>query len=233
EQLPASDRTVPALRARLPRTMALRGDGLPRVDVAPGDPAPSSRKGRQAETKARKQLAQAGHAVEQRWLTSPQDVAAALPDLERVHRLRDLDARGSSAHDDPDVLAFYRAVVQAHAEAGEVDLLTLRVDGDLAAYVLAFRDGDVLRVWDNRVAPAWRHVSAGRLANAQALQRVAEDPAYRTLDWMRGEEAYKLSSATRVDRTQHLLAWSSGAARLPYDARKLAKRARDLVRPGS
>ncbi len=224
EQLPAGEATTQALTASLPRALLLPGDGLPRVSIPAGTAAPSSRNSRSAEARARKRLLAAGE-LEQRWLTDPQEVLAALPDVERVHRERDLDARGASQHDRPEVRRFYRQVVREQAEAGRVDLLVLRVDGDLAAYVLGFRDGPVLRVWDNRVSPRWREASAGRLANGLALQHVAEDAELDELDWMRGEESYKLSSATRVDPCEHLLAWSSAAAELPWRAKQVARRA--------
>jgi len=70
-------------------------------------------------------------------------------------------------------------------------------------------------------------VSAGRLANPEALRHVVQDQQYDALDWMRGEEPYKLQSATEVVPTVVLRAWSTPVLR-PTDA--LAERGVDSAR---
>ncbi len=93
---------------------------------------------------------------------------------------------------------------------------------------LGFRDGSVFRGWDSRLAPRWGDVSAGRIANAEALRHVVTSSTYETLDWMRGEELYKLQSAAEVVPTAVLSAWSSAALRSAEDlARDVRQRVRD------
>jgi CelD/BcsL family acetyltransferase involved in cellulose biosynthesis len=219
EQLPAACPVTDALLRGLPHARALPGQGMPMAVVGAGHRELGSfisRNARQAENKARNRLTRLEHGLVEQWTQSVDDIRAAVPGLSALHRARDRQLGRVSDHADPARAAFYADVIAGHAEAGEVDLLTLEVDGDLAAYVLGFRDGRALRVWDNRVSPAWADFSAGRLANHAAIRRVVLGTDYDVLDWMRGEEPYKLSSANVVVPTRHLEAWSSPAARLPY-----------------
>jgi CelD/BcsL family acetyltransferase involved in cellulose biosynthesis len=228
EQLPVDCPVTDALLARLPHARELPGQGMPMAVVGERDLGRFlSRNARQAENKARNRLVREQRTLTERWVSSPEEVRAAIPRLSAVHRARDAQLGRVSDHEDPARAAFYADVLARHAEAGEVDLLLLEVDGDLAGYVAAFRDGRALRVWDNRVSPSWAEFSAGRLANHEAIRRVVLGTDYDMLDWMRGEEPYKLSSATVVVPTRYLEAWSSPAARLPYAAKAVLRRWRD------
>lgn len=226
EQLPVGDPVAAALGGLLPLAQTQPGDGLPRLSLLPGQPLHLSKNTRAAVNKARRRLSGEGRLLTETWVRDAAEVEAALPDLERVHRLRDLDARGSSQHDDPETLAAYRGVLLASAARGELEVLLLRVDGELAAFVVALRDGPVIRYWDNRVAPGWRDYSAGRVANTVALLHAAADPSVTEVDWMRGEETYKSSHSDRVDGTQHLLAWSGRLTAMPWAVRGVLARGR-------
>jgi CelD/BcsL family acetyltransferase involved in cellulose biosynthesis len=229
DQLAAGEAVGEALATLLPLARQTPGDGLPLLRVDPRrDPALHlSRNTRQAVRAAVSRLERAGHEVEQRWTEDSADIEQALPEIARVHRARSEAQAQAIDHDDPRAEAFHREVIARHALAGCVHLFTLRVDGDLAAFVVGIRDGDTLRVWNNRLNPAWAHASAGRVANAAAVRLVVEDRRFAALDWMRGEEAYKLSSATDMVPTVQLRAWSSRAARMPAQAGTVARRARD------
>ena len=228
QQVPDPDPVVAALVAALPVTRLVPGQGMPLVEVTGSDPdAYASRNTKKALAKIRNRLAARGLEPALAWTSDPQRVRDLLPELERVHRERDLALGRRPDHDDPAAAAFYREVIVRHADAGEVDLLTLHLDGDLAAYVCGFRDGRTLRSWDNRLAPRWAELSAGRIANTEAVRRVVTDPGYDALDWMRGEEPYKLQYATRVVPTADLTAWSSPRLRAAED---LAGRAETQVR---
>jgi hypothetical protein len=225
EQLPAGDPVVGRLLDRLPHSRTLPGQAMPMVVVGDRDLNHYlSRNARQAESKARNKLTRAGRTLSERWVQDPAAVARAVPAMSAVHQARDAQLGRISDHVDPARAAFYREVLVDHAARGELDLLLVEIDGDLAAYVAGFRDGRCLRVWDNRVSPTWGEYSAGRLANHAAIRRVVTGDDYDVLDWMRGEEAYKLSSATTVVPTCQLEAWSSRATRVPY-AMKDATRA--------
>lgn len=228
EQLPVGDRVVAGLAEALPQAEVVAGDGSPTVRIGEREPNRYlSKNTRKALAKIRNRLADAGLEPVVRWTSEAAEVAALLPELAAVHRARDeaLGRRGD--HSDPRAARFYEQVVLRHAELGEVEVLTLRLEGDLAAYVLAFRDGKALRSWDNRLAPRWSDYSAGRLANTEAILRVVADPELDELDWMRGEEPYKLQSATDVVPTVTLRAWSSRVVRT---ADRAVGRAREAKR---
>jgi CelD/BcsL family acetyltransferase involved in cellulose biosynthesis len=209
-QLPESDPVVAALRQVLPRTEQVPGQGMPIAEVHGSNPDQHlSKNVRKALAKIRNRLRDRGLEPEFAWTTDAEGVGALLPELMRVHRERDLALGRRADHDDPAAAAFYREVLARHARAGELAVFTLRFDGDLAAYLVAFRDGRVLRIWDSRLAPRWADLSAGRVANTEVLRHVVRSDEYDALDWMRGEEPYKLQSATRVVPTVGLHAWSS------------------------
>jgi len=214
QQVPVDDPVVAALAARLRHVRLDAAQGMPLVRIGERDlNGYLSKNTRKALAKISNRLKAAGLEPELRWTRDPDEVVALLPELERVHRERDLELGRRPDHDDPQSAAFYRTVIERHARAGEVDLLTLRLDGDLAAFVCGFRDGRALRSWDNRLSPRWAELSAGRIANTEALRHVVQGGEYDALDWMRGEEPYKLQSATEVVPTAVLTAWSALALR--------------------
>lgn len=209
-QLPAEDPVVQALARSLPINETQADDGMPLVEMAGISTQPVlSRNTRKALAKIRNRLKGRGLEPRYEWITDPEHIGRTLPEMMRVRRERDQALGRRPDHDDPVAAAFYREVIMRHAAADEVALLTLRLDGDLAAYLCAFRDGRTLRSWDNRLSPRWADLSAGRLVNTTALEFVAASPDYDALDWMRGLEPYKLQSATQVVPTEHFYAWSS------------------------
>lgn len=233
-QLPRPDLVVDALLDVLPNAVARPADGQPFVHVQEGgSQALLSKNTRKSLAKIRNRLARDGLEPVLTWHSRPEDIAALLPELAAVHRERDEGLGRASDLDDPRAARFYHRVIQHHADRGEVELLTLRLSGELAAYVCAVADGRTLRSWDNRLRPAWSQYSAGRLANTEALEHVAASARYDTLDWMRGEEAYKLQSATGVALMQDLTAgWPravAGAARGRERARALKQGSRTLT----
>lgn len=231
EQLPVADPVAGALRGLLAPARIEPADGMPLVRITTREIAPYvSKNTRRAATKAGTRLRQQGLVPQWEWITDPGRAAAVLPELMAVHRERDRSLGRRADHDDPRAAAFYRRVVASHAAAGEIDLLTLRLRGELAAYALGFRDGRVLRMWDNRLSPRWNTVSAGRLTNTQALRHVITGADYDALDWMRGEEPWKLSSATEIVPTENLTAWSSPALQRGYDAAMALHRAARRLR---
>jgi hypothetical protein len=177
-----------------------------------GTPATSSvlsRNLRKAEARARNRIARANLEFEVRWLTDPASITARVGHLRSVHRARDLQLRGASPLDVPEGSAFYEALLRRHL--AELELLEVRLAGELAAYLLWVRDGAERYVLDNRVAPRWTAYSAGLIANNVALRTAAADPQISVLDWGPGLQRYKLQSASRVIQCVQLDAWSSPA----------------------
>ena len=78
----------------------------------------------------------------------------------------------------------FAARMRALAGQAGLEVGTLTLDGQLAAYVVGFDDGRAYRVMDGRFVSAWARYSPGRLLETAVLQRMIDDPTKQTLDWM-------------------------------------------------
>lgn len=107
-----------------------------------------------------------------------------LPQLERCHRNRDHAHGRLSDLDDDRQHRLWQDRIHALAHAGELELATLHIDDTLAAYVLGIGDGPVYRLLEGRFDTEWARYSPGRLLEAAVVQRMLDDPALTTLDWM-------------------------------------------------
>jgi hypothetical protein len=181
-----------------------------------------SRNLRNAEAKARNRIARDGLRLEERWITGAQEIAERLPEIRSVHRARDLDLRPRSLLDDPVEGAFYDALLRQHLHV--LELCELRLEQELAAYVLWIRTRGARLVLDNRVAPRWKAYSAGLITNNAALRTAAGDRSIKLLDWGTGPQRYKLQSANKVVPHIDLLAWSSRAVHGALAARRQFRR---------
>src|SRR5262249_4273165 len=140
-----------------------------------------------------------------------------------VCRERDVELRGVSLFEHEHAGSFFRQVIELHAARGEVELTTLRLRSELAAYVVCFLDGGVYRMWNCRLAPAWARYGAGRVANNAAVEHALADPDAREFDWMRGDEPYKRSLSNHLEYAQDLRAWSTPALRTVTDSSRRIK----------
>ena len=219
-QLPARLTFTRVLLRGLRAATIRPGSGSPIVDVTGVRDARAvlSRNLRSAEAKARNRIQRAGLAMQTEWLVEPGAIAQRLQDVRTAHRARDLQLRGASLLDDPAERAYYDALIR-HS-LGHLELLEVRLDGQLGAFVLWVRDGSARLVLDNRVVPACTRYSAGLIANNLALRRAAADPSIDLLDWGPGVQRYKLQSASRVLATETLSAWSSRRVQRALAARR-------------
>jgi hypothetical protein len=227
-QLPTGDAFTLHLASRLPAVEVRAAEERPVVLVkGPLEGRRvTSRNLRQAEAKARNRISRAGLAFDVRWLTDFGEIAPRIPEIRSVHRARDLQLRGHSLLDDREEGPFWAALLHRHREL--LELLEVRLDGELGAYVLWIRNGGARLVLDNRVSPRWTTYSAGLIANNVALRAAAADPAIDVLDWGTGVQRYKLQSANKVVPHEQLQGWSSPATR-----RALMARRRVAYRAGS
>ncbi|MDH3683197.1 MAG: GNAT family N-acetyltransferase [Acidimicrobiia bacterium] len=142
-----------------------------------------------------------------------------IDEVESVHVARDRDARRNSDLDRPSEREFWRRVVEAADGNWEVEIATLRLDGELAAYVVALLDGDTYRVYDGRMSTKFGDYSPGRIIEAEALHRAMTDPRFAVLDWMSGVAAEKLLTANIAEGRARLVATSGSrylsASRIP------------------
>ena len=131
-----------------------------------------------------------------------------IDEVEAVHLARDRDARRNSDLDRPSEREFWRRVVEATEGDWEIEIASLRLDGELAAYVVALLDGETYRVYDGRMSSEYREYSPGRLIEAAALSRAMTDPRFAVLDWMSGVAAEKLLTANIAEGRARLVATS-------------------------
>ena len=128
----------------------------------------------------------------------PGRLAKLRDEIEAVHLARDHDAGRPSDLDDTAGVAFWRSVYDLHAARGELEVGTLRLDGHLAAYVIALVDRPAYRVFDGRFAPPWRRYSPGRRLEAAVVDH-ARHEGYAMLDWMSSVAPEKLVASTGAE----------------------------------
>jgi hypothetical protein len=223
-QLPAGCPFATGLVRRL-RTVRIEDGALRPIVMLGGCPelrTVLSRNLERAESKARNRIARAGVRLDQTWLAGSEVEASLLEEIRRVHRARDIQLRGFSALDDRVEGGFYDSLIRRHLD--HLDVLEIRLDRELGAYLIWIRNGGVRAVLDNRVSPRWTEFSAGLIANNVALRAAAGDPDVGILDWGAGVQRYKLQSANKVIPHQQLIAWSTSLHQRAGTARRAVAR---------
>jgi hypothetical protein len=182
------------LAGQLPGGRAVSAPPVPGIGFTDDEVtfAPSIRRG----------LDRSGHRIARQGLTEeigferePARLAKLREEVEAVHRARDHDAGRVSDLDEVAGAAFWRSVYDRHAARGELEVATLRLDGHLAAYVIALADRPAYRVFDGRFAPPWREYSPGRRLEAAVVAH-ARRRHFRMLDWMSSVAPDKLVAST-------------------------------------
>jgi hypothetical protein len=185
------------LAGQLPAGRAVPAPGVPGIAFRHDEVtfAPGIRRG----------LDRSGHRIGQHALSEtirferdPARLAELRDEIEAVHRARDHDAGRVSDLDETAGIAFWRSVYDQHAARGELEVATLRLEGQLAAYVVALVDPPAYRVFDGRFAPAWRQYSPGRRLEAAVVEH-ARRRHFPALDWMSSIAPEKLVACTRTE----------------------------------
>ncbi len=217
--LPADDATLAALRAEfsISAVLASAEDAQLNCDSVDDVAGGLSRNTRSVVSRARRRIAAAGLSCEIAWTRDAAGIAAQLDEVVEVHRHRNRQLRGAAGLDDPDQRALFEETVRAHAESGRGRLLTLRLDGRLAAFAICFESAGILHVYSNMASPAWLDFSPGTVANAEVVRAAGRDPGLQAVDWGLGLQRYKLSGQhVQVRHVVHLWAWSSLVGRLAW-----------------
>jgi diguanylate cyclase (GGDEF)-like protein len=221
EQLHEMDSTMLGLADRLDHAQLLPELRVPRVELMGGFGIDSV-----LSKSMRKQLRRANARIQQDGLTMTiethrgrQITSSLIDEVESVHVMRDRVSRRQSDLDRPAEREFWRRVVEAGSNGEwDVEITTLRLDGSMAAYVVALLDGDVYRVYDGRMHTEWAPYSPGRIVEAAALERAFADGRFSMLDWMSGVAAEKLLTANVAEGRARLVA-TSGSRYLTADRR--------------
>ncbi len=122
---------------------------------------------------------------------SPDDVAAALEHLFRLHRARWARVEGGSeAFPDARVEEFHRAAGRALAERGFARVCVLSVAGEPVAAGYGFARAGRFAYYQAGLDPAWRARSAGTVVLGELVDRAFAE-RLGEFDFLRGEEPYK------------------------------------------
>ena len=122
-----------------------------------------------------------------------------LPLLESISRDRDHAGGRPSPLDDPDRRRLWQRRVLALAAGGDLRLATLRLNGELAAYVLGIEDGSAYRVLEGRYVARWARYAPGPLLEAAVLDGVVAAARFDSFDWMTAVAPETLLAANDVD----------------------------------
>jgi CelD/BcsL family acetyltransferase involved in cellulose biosynthesis len=166
-------------------------------------------------------LAQPGYAIE--LASRPEQVAAALDDFFRLHRLRWAVDGGSQGITSPDIEAFHRCVVPVLASEGKARIYSLRLGPDVLASVYMLSDGPRRYFYQSGYDPAWGNRSPGLVLLARTIEDAFAEGA-QSYDFLRGEEAYKKEWATAERSTVSVTAAGHTLPALLYDTRIRAVR---------
>jgi CelD/BcsL family acetyltransferase involved in cellulose biosynthesis len=227
EQLPVGDPAARVAADGLRWSARLPGDGAPVVRFGPDRSERSifRRSLRQDERKRWNRLRREGRVAELTAVQDPASISALLPEIERVWRARDASLVRQPTLDDPRAAGFWRTAVEELARLGEVEVTTLRIDGELAAYAVCFLDGHAYRMWNCRFAPRWGWFGPGSLVSLATIRNALADGRFTEYDHMRGVEPFKLRTATSVEPAEHLVAWSSRPVRARMESPEKVKAA--------
>ena len=134
--------------------------------------------------KSRNRLAADGVTAGFTTTTDAEEIIARLPDVAAVSRERDHAGGRASMLDEEAGLRRWTARLTDLARLCHLELNTLRLAGEPAAYVLGVEDNRSYRLIEGRFVMAWKRYAPGRLLEAHVLQRVLDDPNLDELDWM-------------------------------------------------
>lgn len=127
------------------------------------------------------------------------EITGMLPLLESISRDRDHAGGRRSPLDDPARRRLWQRRVLALVGSGMLRLATLRLDGELAAYVLGIEDGRTYRVLEGRYVAKWARYAPGRLLESAVLDTVTTDDSFEELDWMTAVAPETLLAANDID----------------------------------
>ncbi|MFA9432408.1 GNAT family N-acetyltransferase [Egicoccus sp. AB-alg2] len=211
-QLPPDDLVAVRVAARLRRARLLPGRSSPQTHITRREVRAYLSKNHRGQARNRwNRLERDGHHPRVEFLREPARIRAELDEIVAVCRAREREMLGRSPLDEPGRERFLREVTLALAGQGAVELVILRAGGEVAGYTINLLDGNAYRFYNGHHAPRWASYSPGRLIMLELVKRVLDDPALDTIDWMMGQEPYKLSMANGEERALELLAWSSSA----------------------
>lgn len=209
--LPDTDPVVSAIHIRLKLSNISNFSYSPQLwfDRKNGINKYLSKNTRSAVAKAKNRIKHDGLAIDMQWLVEVYEIEKSLDEIVQLHRERNRLIRGLALLDDPLAAAFFRETVLNYAKAKRIRLLTLRLNGSLAAFAIGVLDRDMLWINANLVSPNWLRYSAGTIVNAEVVRAAYSDPALKGVNWGAGLQRYKMSGDVKLIPSIKLMAWSS------------------------
>ena len=213
EQVAADESWIPALATAIGRR-PIAGQPVVSTRVG-GDRDPALVAGRNFRRKARqveRRIVADGHALQVASIVDPGELVAALPAVDALRDQRDRAAGRRTPFDGGPGSVALRASIADAARRGELELVTVSVDGALVAYNLVVIEASVARVVDGRVSPDWRVTALGVVADLAVVTSACARPSIEWIDWGRGLNSNKSRLATDIVETVDITAWNSPIA---------------------
>jgi CelD/BcsL family acetyltransferase involved in cellulose biosynthesis len=203
--------------------------GFPQLVCSPTDPIPLVRRElgldaaadylapamRRTLHKAANRLATDGTTLELRFTRSYTEICELLPALATCRRDRDHDRGRVSDLDDERGLELWLGRLRELAADGLLEVSLAYLDGKLAAHVVGIRDGETYRVLEGHLVTKWSRYAPGRLLETAVLQRMLDDPAMTSLDWM---TSVAPDSLLATNGSTPMVALRAGLASIPLQA---------------
>jgi Acetyltransferase (GNAT) domain len=160
--------------------------------------------------KAHNRLGNDGRTHELAFTRHPDEILRRLPELDACHRERDHAQGRLSDLDDPRSRRVWFARLRRLAASGLLELATIEIDGELAAYVLGLVDVGVYRVLEGHLVTRWTRYAPGRLLEAAVVDRALKDLKLGAVDWMTSRAPDRLLGSNAVEPVVMLrLGWTA------------------------
>jgi CelD/BcsL family acetyltransferase involved in cellulose biosynthesis len=159
--------------------------------------ARTSSRTRNLHQRKRRQLARLGR-LEARVARSREELRDALEVARRLHALRWRGRPDRSGFASEAGQGFHRSLLDRLAPSGIPRITTLHLDGRPIAFVYALVVRDTMFVFRLAFDPEFGRYSPGMVANLAAIEDGARD-GVTTVDFLPGDERYKLELATDVE----------------------------------
>lgn len=230
--LPGTDPVIDAICARLELSQISAFSYSPQLwfDRECGLNRYLSLNTRSAVAKAKNRIKRDGLVLDMRWSSEVSEIENAMDEIVQVHRDRNRLKHGRAILDDPREAVFFRDTVLTQARAKKIRLLTLRLNGSLAAFAIAVLDRDMLWIYANLVSPNWLRYSAGTILNAEVVRAAYGDSSIKGVNWGAGLQRYKMSGDVKLVPLIKLMGWSSWPTRLAWLGREKIRQGRGKIR---
>ena len=233
ELLPVGDPVVAELAGLSPFAQTTADDPTPQV-IWPTERTErtwAAKKTRQRTRTAQRRADESGRDWSVTRATEASEVLAALPATLDLRLERELELGRSDSLADTRQRAAHVELCESLATRRVLELWQLHVDGALGAYLLAARDGDMIRLVDGRIHPEAEDLSPGVILHGQALQAWHADPSITGVDLGRGLTNFKRSLRTQDIDSEATVLWSHPAlARLEHQRAAAVEGARSALR---